>query len=367
MFDRVEFIPLELDARAGGHRRARRPRAAEGHRRRRAVSTADELRQAANYLNSEFSGLPLHRAREAVLERMNEERLLYDALMARAMRLASSTFTDLPEERDAVRRRRRVAARRRAAADAHDAAARCWQMIEEKQRLVRLLERIHRRPGTDGRHRRRASRSESSPVQPRGLDLRRWHGHRNDRRDRADPHALLAGDRGRRRRGAGGVPRAARSQLGRTWLRNTWKNRRTRRLRRLRPMRRKSPKPRRSSPPSSASATTSTIGCCARPRSSTTTASASSASAASRPTSRSSTCCSELLLVVDDFDLALTVEAGEEAAAYRKGVELIHAKLHDLLRKQGVRPIEALGADFDPNLHQAVMHEAESRSTAKAK
>ena len=48
---------------------------------------ADELRQAANYLNVEFSGLPLHRAREAVLERINEERLLYDALLARAMRL----------------------------------------------------------------------------------------------------------------------------------------------------------------------------------------------------------------------------------------------------------------------------------------
>jgi molecular chaperone GrpE len=66
----------------------------------------------------------------------------------------------------------------------------------------------------------------------------------------------------------------------------------------------------------------------------------------------------ELLQVVDDFDLALTVEAGEEAAAYRKGVELIHAKLHDLLRKQGVRPIEALGGDFDPNVHQAVVHES---------
>jgi len=65
----------------------------------------------------------------------------------------------------------------------------------------------------------------------------------------------------------------------------------------------------------------------------------------------------ELLAVVDDFDRALTVEAGEEAASYRKGVELIHAKLHDLLRKRGVRPIESLGADFDPNLHQAVAHE----------
>jgi molecular chaperone GrpE len=65
----------------------------------------------------------------------------------------------------------------------------------------------------------------------------------------------------------------------------------------------------------------------------------------------------ELLLVVDDFDRALTVDAEENPSAYRKGVELIHNKLHDLLRKQGVRAIEAVGEDFDPNLHQAVTHE----------
>ena len=65
----------------------------------------------------------------------------------------------------------------------------------------------------------------------------------------------------------------------------------------------------------------------------------------------------DLLSVVDDFDRALTVDAGEGGAAYRKGVELIHGKLHDLLRRHGVKPIEALGTDFDPNVHQAVMHE----------
>jgi molecular chaperone GrpE len=66
----------------------------------------------------------------------------------------------------------------------------------------------------------------------------------------------------------------------------------------------------------------------------------------------------ELLLVVDDFDRALTVDSEEGSAAYRKGVELIHGKLHDLLRKQGLKPVDALGADFDPNVHQAVVHEA---------
>jgi molecular chaperone GrpE len=65
----------------------------------------------------------------------------------------------------------------------------------------------------------------------------------------------------------------------------------------------------------------------------------------------------DLLAVVDDFDLALTVEAGPEAEGYRRGVELIHAKLHDFLKKRGVTPIDAIGADFDPNVHQAVMHE----------
>jgi molecular chaperone GrpE len=62
----------------------------------------------------------------------------------------------------------------------------------------------------------------------------------------------------------------------------------------------------------------------------------------------------ELLLVVDDFERALNVEPGVGEASYRKGVELIYAKLQDVLRKQGVRPIEAVGADFDPNVHQAV-------------
>jgi molecular chaperone GrpE len=68
----------------------------------------------------------------------------------------------------------------------------------------------------------------------------------------------------------------------------------------------------------------------------------------------------ELLLVVDDFDRALTADTSDDggAASYRRGVELIHSKLTDVLRKYGVRPIEALGADFDPNLHQAVVHES---------
>src|SRR4029450_11330583 len=64
----------------------------------------------------------------------------------------------------------------------------------------------------------------------------------------------------------------------------------------------------------------------------------------------------ELLLVVDDFDRGLTGDAAD-VPSYRKGVELIHTKLQDLLRKHNVKPIDSVGADFDPNLHQAVAHE----------
>jgi molecular chaperone GrpE len=65
----------------------------------------------------------------------------------------------------------------------------------------------------------------------------------------------------------------------------------------------------------------------------------------------------DLLGVVDDFDRALTVDPGEGGAAYRKGVELIYGKLHDVLRRYNVKPIDALGSDFDPNVHQAVVQE----------
>jgi molecular chaperone GrpE len=65
---------------------------------------------------------------------------------------------------------------------------------------------------------------------------------------------------------------------------------------------------------------------------------------------------------MDDLERALNVEAGAEADAYRRGVELIYKRLSEVLRKRGVRPIEAVGADFDPYYHQAVTHEhAEGR------
>lgn len=74
--------------------------------------------------------------------------------------------------------------------------------------------------------------------------------------------------------------------------------------------------------------------------------------------SASSDLIKELLPLVDDMERALKAEATADGAeTYRRGVELIHRQLMDILRKRGVRPIEALGADFDPYYHQAVAYD----------
>jgi molecular chaperone GrpE len=71
----------------------------------------------------------------------------------------------------------------------------------------------------------------------------------------------------------------------------------------------------------------------------------------------------ELLPLMDDLERALNVDRAVEGTdAYRRGVELIQRQLTELLRKRGVRPIDAVGADFDPHFHQAVSYEpAEGR------
>lgn len=64
----------------------------------------------------------------------------------------------------------------------------------------------------------------------------------------------------------------------------------------------------------------------------------------------------ELLPIVDNFERAL--QAAGDGGGFRKGVEMIYKQMLDVLRKRGVTSIEAVGADFDPRFHQAVIHEA---------
>ncbi len=65
-----------------------------------------------------------------------------------------------------------------------------------------------------------------------------------------------------------------------------------------------------------------------------------------------------LLPIVDDFERALAADPAAGVEAYRAGVELIHRQLMDLLARFGVTPIQAVGTDFDPRLHEAVLTEA---------
>ena len=145
VFDRVEFVPLSgtrilvvIVARGG--------RVIQKVIDVNETLRSEELRQAANYLNEEFSGLSLNRAREAVLERMNHERLLYDALLARAMRLASFTFSELPDERAIF-----VEGAASLLDDTTGLTLSMLQalvhLIEEKQKLVHLLNEYIDGPG----------------------------------------------------------------------------------------------------------------------------------------------------------------------------------------------------------------------------
>jgi molecular chaperone GrpE len=64
----------------------------------------------------------------------------------------------------------------------------------------------------------------------------------------------------------------------------------------------------------------------------------------------------EILPVIDD--LARSLKAGKarrEFGAFYKGVELIHSKLMKTLEARGLKPIEALGEQFDVDYHEALM------------
>ena len=67
-----------------------------------------------------------------------------------------------------------------------------------------------------------------------------------------------------------------------------------------------------------------------------------------------------LLEVLDEFDLALmAAERSPDFDSFRKGVELVYAKLADTLRDEGLERIEAEGKEFDPNEHEALMQTGE--------
>ncbi|HEV3474185.1 MAG TPA: nucleotide exchange factor GrpE [Actinomycetota bacterium] len=64
----------------------------------------------------------------------------------------------------------------------------------------------------------------------------------------------------------------------------------------------------------------------------------------------------KLLEVLDEFELALmAAEAKPDFDKFLRGVELVYAKLTDILRSEGLERIDAEGKPFDPERHEALL------------
>ncbi|WP_144468557.1 nucleotide exchange factor GrpE [Bacillus pumilus] len=65
---------------------------------------------------------------------------------------------------------------------------------------------------------------------------------------------------------------------------------------------------------------------------------------------------SDLLPALDNFERALGIDPdNEQAKSLLEGMQMVYRQLVEALKNEGVEPIEAVGKEFDPNLHQAVM------------
>jgi heat-inducible transcriptional repressor len=146
ILQRIEFVAL------GGSRVLVVVVSRGGQVTQKVVDAGEEVRpvdlvQAANYLNTEFAGLRLADVREAVLARLQQERSLYDELLRRALLLAQQTLDALPGQPAF-----HVEGAAALLDDADDAVSKgtlrtLLQMMEEKARLVHLLNKYIDGPG----------------------------------------------------------------------------------------------------------------------------------------------------------------------------------------------------------------------------
>ena len=63
----------------------------------------------------------------------------------------------------------------------------------------------------------------------------------------------------------------------------------------------------------------------------------------------------ELLEVLDNFERALATDNSTDVEGYAQGMRLIFDQLLGVLTKSGLVEVKALGEEFDPNMHNAVM------------
>ena len=65
----------------------------------------------------------------------------------------------------------------------------------------------------------------------------------------------------------------------------------------------------------------------------------------------------KILPVIDNFERGLAaVPEDNKEDAFVVGMDKIYRQMLTVLEEAGVKPIEAVGAEFDPNFHNAVMH-----------
>lgn len=65
----------------------------------------------------------------------------------------------------------------------------------------------------------------------------------------------------------------------------------------------------------------------------------------------------KILPVIDNFERGLSsVPEAEKGSAFVQGMEQIYKQFMTSLESVGVKPIDAVGKEFDPNFHNAVMH-----------
>lgn len=70
----------------------------------------------------------------------------------------------------------------------------------------------------------------------------------------------------------------------------------------------------------------------------------------------------DLLPVIDDLERAMATPLEPDAGlaqltALRGGVEMVHRQFLDVLQRRGIEPIVSVGADFDPEWHEALAAE----------
>ncbi|MDQ0218248.1 nucleotide exchange factor GrpE [Peribacillus cavernae] len=71
---------------------------------------------------------------------------------------------------------------------------------------------------------------------------------------------------------------------------------------------------------------------------------------------RAQSLATDLLQALDNFERAIQIEPDtEQTKSLLQGMDMVHKGLLDALKKEGIEPIEAVGKEFDPHIHQAVM------------